>query len=751
MKNKERKQWKNQLVFPLLFSICFLYSFLLQWPFLFLIGCYFLAVLCYKKRYVLVLIGLLCSGLLFIRMKQTYLIEVPEETTIQLQMRVFPDTIQLNGDLITFEGKTVYGKIRGQYKATSKEEVKEWGRRTNWNKQLLVNGFFKEKEQKRNKHGFDVSDFYFSAGLLGNFIVEEIRSEKTLSSWYSLRKIRATAIDWMEIHFPPKLTVYLWALLLGYRDQSFHELRDIYSGSGILHFFTISGMHVYLFYGWMHYLFRRTRLTFQEFAPAGALLIFFSIFLFGQGVSVLRASCLYLLNVSLKEKRIYLSSMDRFSIIALLLLLLEPKTLLQLSGILSLGISWFILLCPFSTEGFYGAVKRSQVIACLSAPIFMYSFFELPLLTGILTAICAPFFSFFLLPLGAITSLLTMLGIKMVSLNWLLLAGISLFEELLSYTKSLVLITGKPPLLLVWLTIISSLLIYQSSKKRWLFVPLLILLISQRVSLTASVSFVDVGQGDSVVLQSLFNQEVYVIDTGGRLQFEQEKWKTRNYRASIEYTLLPFLKGEGVTQITGLFLTHGDADHMGDALELIQQIPVQWVYVGKGSLSHPSIQRLAAQLPKRTNIREVSENEQIGKRIPLKVLAPQHLGKGENEDSLVLTTVIRNTSFLMTGDLGKEGEKQLLTHYPKLKAEVMKLGHHGSQTSTDPAFIEKIGLKHGIISCGKNNRFNHPHPEVLDTLNLAKVQIYRTDQDGMVRYVWYLKDRFPKIWTAKEH
>jgi competence protein ComEC len=261
---------------------------------------------------------------------------------------------------------------------------------------------------------------------------------------------------------------------------------------------------------------------------------------------------------------------------------------------------------------------------------------------------------------------------------------------------------------------------------------------------------VDVGQGDSTVIQSLFNQEVYVIDTGGRLSFEQEEWQQRTYRAGAEYTLLPFLKGEGVRQIDGLFLTHGDADHLGDAAKVIEKIPVKWVYIGKGSLQHPSIQRLAKQLPKRTKIREVEMNEVIGKRLPLQVLAPKY-GKGENEDSLVLTTTIRDMRFLMTGDLGKDGERKLLKDYPNLTVDVMKLGHHGSKTSTDNQFIKKIQLKQGIISSGKNNRFNHPHPEVLETLAENQVRVFRTDQSGMIRYLWGIKEQKPTVWLAKEY
>lgn len=751
MNNKQNRQWKNELILPLLFSICFLYAALLKQPFLLLLGFYFLGMLCYKKQLVLLLIGAILSLIFFMRVQQTTLINVPEEKMLQLEMQIFPDTIQLNGDLISFEAQTTYGKVKGQYQANSQEELTKWASRHNWNQVIVVNGLFREKAKARNMHGFNQETFLYATGFLGYFKIDEILSKEEATKLSFLRKTRARWIDWIEENFPPKLTVYLWALLLGYRDQSFQELREVYSGSGILHFFTISGMHIYLFYGWLFFLFRRSRLTFSEFAPIGVLIVLFGIVLFGQGISVLRASILYLLNLILRERRIYLSGMDRFSIVLMILLWIDPKTFIQLSGILSIGISWLLLLKPFSERDWHSNFKQSQVVSCLAAPVFMYFFFELPLLSGLLTTICAPFFSFFLLPVGVSTCLLKAIGINVSLLTNLLLNGITVFETILSYTKTFVLITGQPPLLFVCITLIVSLLLYQSNHRRWLFVPLMILVISQCLSLTTNVSFVDVGQGDSIVLQSPMNKEVYVVDTGGKLSFEREDWQKRSYRAGIDYTLLPFLKGEGIKQIDGLFLTHGDADHMGDALRLIQAIPVKWIYVGKGSLEHPSIQRLIEQLPSRTQIREVTVNEVIGQHIPLQVLAPQHIGKGENEDSIVLATTIYQTSLLMTGDLGKEGEQQLLERYPELKVDIMKLGHHGSRTSTDEKFIEAIQLKHGIISCGQDNRFKHPHPEVLETLESNHVKVYRTDQQGMIRYSWRLKAAQPTVWVANEN
>lgn len=727
-----RYVWKNQLIFPVMIVATIAHARLLHQPLFIIISLYFIGILCYKKQVVLLLLSLFCSFFVIFRVEQTNIMAAPSNREMQFVMQVYPDTIQLNGDLIQFEGMTEKGKVKGQYKAKAETELASWHRRAQWNKTLAVKGMFRENEPSKNKHGFNQQAFLFASNQLGTFLIEELLPKAENRGWSYLRQKRAELIDWLELQFPEKIATYFMALLVGYRDQSFQELRDIYSSSGILHFFTISGMHVYIFYSWLHRLLRRTRLVFMEFGWIMGILIVVGIVLFGQGISVWRASLLYGLNILLKEKKVYLSSMDRFSIILLLLLLLNPKTLLQLSGILSIGMSWLILLRESNGATLWQQVWFSQKISLLAAPVMMYFFFEIPLLAGLLTAVCGPIFQF-LLPTSVLICGLHWAQVPVAWLITLLMKGIILFENLLQLTRPFVLITGQPHLLFVIIAVIASLLLHQ---KKIFLLPLLLLILVQQVGVSTAISFVDVGQGDSIVLQSRGNREVYVVDTGGRLQFQQEQWKQRRYQAGIHYSLLPFLKGEGVRQIDGLFLTHGDADHMGDAQVLIEKLPVKWIYIAKGSLQHPNVQKLVKNLPARTKIREVEVNEQIGDKIIVQVLGPTHKGKGENDDSLVLATTIQQTKFLMTGDLGKAGEQELLTRYPQLQIDVMKLGHHGSKTSTDEKFIQRIQLKQGIISAGKNNSFGHPHQEVLDVLNRSNVQILRTDEMGMIRYTW---------------
>ena len=119
------------------------------------------------------------------------------------------------------------------------------------------------------------------------------------------------------------------------------------------------------------------------------------------------------------------------------------------------------------------------------------------------------------------------------------------------------------------------------------------------------------------------------------------------------------------------------------------------------------------------------------------VLHPHEKMSDSNENSLVLLAKINELKWLFTGDIGEEGERALLEKYPNLKADVLKAGHHGSKTSSSPYFLDQIDAKVVVISAGYNNRFGHPHPEVLSAYSERNMRIYRTDEQGAITYSYF--------------
>ena len=156
--------------------------------------------------------------------------------------------------------------------------------------------------------------------------------------------------------------------------------------------------------------------------------------------------------------------------------------------------------------------------------------------------------------------------------------------------------------------------------------------------------------------------------------------------------------------------------------------------IGEGAHKHPNVARLLATIPQKTKVRTVTAGSRLSTNFALEVLAPKKAGQGENEDSLVISARMGQRQFLFSGDLDQAGELALLKRYPKLTVDVLKAGHHGSRTASHPAFIATLQVQEAVLSCGLDNRFGHPHQEVLETLAENQVHCLRTDQMGMIYY-----------------
>ena len=118
----------------------------------------------------------------------------------------------------------------------------------------------------------------------------------------------------------------------------------------------------------------------------------------------------------------------------------------------------------------------------------------------------------------------------------------------------------------------------------------------------------------------------------------------------------------------------------------------------------------------------------------LQVLYPIEVGDGSNNDSVVLYGKLLGKNFLFTGDLEEEGEREVMASYPNLPVDVLKAGHHGSKGSSSPAFLAHISPQIALISAGQNNRYKHPHQETLERFQAQNMTIYRTDQQGAIRF-----------------
>jgi competence protein ComEC len=245
------------------------------------------------------------------------------------------------------------------------------------------------------------------------------------------------------------------------------------------------------------------------------------------------------------------------------------------------------------------------------------------------------------------------------------------------------------------------------------------------------VTFLDVGQGDSSVIETP-SGKVLVVDTGG---IAPEGDGDEGERA-----VAPFLMQRGINRIDILLLTHPDADHIGGAGTLLERFPVGLLMENGQPVETPPF----AHILKAENAHHVQESEarrgeeiDCGDGVTARVLSPtEEERRGPtNNASIVLRVQYGRTAFLLTGDAEADEETDIVNSGQPLACDVLKVGHHGSHTSTTPEFLNAAHPKTAVISVGRHNLYGHPSREVLERLQGLGARVYRTDRNGAVTCV----------------
>lgn len=231
--------------------------------------------------------------------------------------------------------------------------------------------------------------------------------------------------------------------------------------------------------------------------------------------------------------------------------------------------------------------------------------------------------------------------------------------------------------------------------------------------------FIDVGQGDSSLIITPKGNTI-LIDAGDEAHAKK---------------VVSYVREQGIEKLDLVIATHPDADHIGGMDKVIKNFDIDVFAmpdVSAKTNQYKQIQReLKAKKMKTTRLYQGDE-VQIDDDIDFEILSPVKGKKYDdtNEYSIVAKIVYKDTSFILMGDATMENEVDIINNVPDIDIDVLKLGHHGSSTSSSDYFITKTSPKIAIISCGKNNKYGHPHQEVMRVLKKHEVTPYRTDEMG---------------------
>lgn len=651
---------------------------------------------------------------------------------IQLtSLAVIPDSIQVNGDSLSFRGQASGQTYQAFYKLTSPEEQAFFQYLTQ-PVTLIGEISLTQADSQRNFSGFDYRAYLKSQNIYRVARVSQIRqvqSRPLTSPLDGLRLLRQKALVSIKTKFPQPMSHYMTGLLFGHLDKSFDEMADLYSSLGIIHLFALSGMQVGFFLGWFRKLLLRLGLTVGQ---VDALQLPFSLIyagLTGFQVSVIRS----LLQAFFS--RLGIKGLDNLGLTVLSLFILIPNAFLTAGGVLSCTYALVLTILKLDDlSGWRRSLAESLVLSLAVLPVLIWYTASFQPLSLVLTALLSLLFDGLMLPLLSLVAVLSPL-VRLESLNPLFI----LLEQVLGALGqwlSRPLVLGRPSLLVLvsLLVLLGFLYDYRRQKKLAVSLSIVIALLFALTKhpLDNEVTVVDVGQGDSIFLRDAWGKTL-LIDVGGRVDFgTDETWRRRQTDSNASRTLLPYLKSRGVGRIDQLVLTHTDTDHIGDLEAVARELVIGEVLVSQGSLTDEDFVTRLKALGVRVRVLTA------GDRLPimgshLQVLYPWSPGDGGNNDSLVLYGRLLDKNFLFTGDL-EEGELDLVQRYPNLPVDVLKAGHHGSKGSSYPEFLTHIKADMALVSAGKNNRYQHPHQETLERFEDAGMAVYRTDEQGAIRF-----------------
>ena len=659
-------------------------------------------ILLYKYLYILILSIVIITSLprLFIN-KAIY-----EEGQIKEDFIIQKITISNLKLTLTLTNKET---LIGTYYFKTKEDKQSFEKNYKLGDKIKVLGEIYLPKENTTKNLFNYRKYLSTKNIYHLLKINQYKKVSNNKNIFYF--IKQTILD----HF--KKNPYLNILLIGDNSYIKKEISKSYQNNGLSHLFSVSGMHVSLIASIISKLLSKLNENKKALIISIFLLLYLQIV--GLQAAVIRGVLFYILIQINKVFNLNIKLINLFILTLSITLLINPKFIYDLGFQYSFSISFVLIYLSDILNGKYSLLKVSLISFIVSIPISLYNFHELNFTSIIFNLFFVPFIVKIIFPLTTIVSIFTFL-IPLYNILTNLMEKFSLLCTKVSILK-FTFMHLQIYFYIIYIIIIILIIINLKKKKYYpIYLLILILFIHYLIPSFQNKKYLymlDIGQGDSIILH--INKETILIDTGGNT--------TSTTSTIVENTTIPTLKSLGIKKIKYLILSHGDYDHMGESINLVENFKIENVIFNTGKFNY-----LEQELIKKLNKKKIPYYQNI-EEISLKETTLYFLNTklydNENDNSSLIYTKINNINILLTGDAGVDVEEELMNKY-NLSIDILKVGHHGSKTSSSKEFINYINPKISLISVGEDNKFNHPNEEVLN--NLKNTIIYRTDKNGSV-------------------
>lgn len=620
----------------------------------------------------------------------------------------------------------------------------------------------------RNPGEFDFKSFYGRKGIFGRIYTDET-DIITIES-FDITKIQ-TVQQWIRKVFKEKVGEpfgLLTALILGDKTSVDPEIREDFTNTGVIHVLAVSGLHVGYVLIILMVMAKIFRLPWGWDRLLIIIGLIFFCFLTGGKPSVIRASLMagiYMMTpITNREGNLW----NTIFLSAFILLLYDPLYIKELGFIFSYAAVASIIIFyqliqdilpdrmrvntiqskPFKFIFGLFLVSFSAQIGTL--PITAFYFGRIPIISLIANIIIVP-----------VIGILVAVGFCILFFGWIPFIGDWIGESAWFITKSISWIAdmfAHVPYAVIEVNQFSMIniltyfiglgmifLFLMNKYRKYAIYPGLLIgsIFIWKIAISSqylNIIYMDVGQGDAILVK-LPNKQTLLIDGGQRF----------GSKDNGELVVKPMLKHFNIDRINYLVMTHPHSDHIGGLISVSESVPVDTAFDTYLDYDSWAYKSLMEQLTEDSTViihPTPGQVISVSQDCYLTFFTPDtnflKLTRNVNNASIVMKLFYGSTSYLFTGDLEMEGEAQIIQFNEALKSDVLKVGHHGSKTSSSDYFLQRVLPKIAVVSVGYKNKFRHPNKDVMNRISQYAETIHRTDQSGAL---WLQSDGF-KIWEV---